>query len=313
MSEAVVTTERGAGSWTLAVRDIKLAHSVFALPFAVLGGALAVPAGAPAVRTAGQVALIVWCMVAARTVAMLVNRVADRRFDAENPRTAKRAVASGALPVRTAAGMIAAAAAAFVVGCAGFGYFGNWWPLALSVPALVLVSFYSFTKRFTALAHVFLGLALAASPVAAGIAVAPETLGLTGDGLAPSGVATLLVAGFVVLWVAGFDVLYALQDLEFDRGAGLRSIPAALGARGAAWAARGLHGAGFALLVLAVRAEPRLGVLTYAAVAVVAAALVAEHWVLVRRGLAGLPMAFFTLNGFVSVALGCAGVADLVV
>jgi len=310
---AVSSNPSGARSFSLALRDIKLAHSVFALPFALLGGALAVPAGAPVARTAGQAALIVVCMVAARTVAMLVNRVADRRFDAANPRTAGRAVASGALAVRAAGWMIAASAAVFVLGCAGFVFFGNWWPVALSAPTLGLVSFYSFTKRFTSLAHVFLGLALAASPVAAAIAVAPGSVGLDGAGVTASGAATLLLAGFVALWVAGFDVLYALQDLEFDRGAGLRSIPAALGARGAAWASRGLHVGAFVLLVLAVRTEPRLGALMYGAVAVVGAALIAEHWVLVRRGLAGLPMAFFTLNGVVSVVVGCVGVCDLVV
>ncbi len=314
MSEVAVPTQSGGvRSFSLALRDIKLAHSVFALPFALLGGALAVPAGAAAGRTAGQAGLIVVCMVAARTVAMLVNRVADRGFDAANPRTAGRAVASGALSVRAAGWMIAASSAVFVAGCAGFVVFGNWWPLALSVPTLGLVSFYSFTKRFTSLAHVFLGLALAASPVAAAIAVAPGTLGLGGGGVTASGGATLLLAGFVALWVAGFDVLYALQDLEFDRGAGLRSIPAALGARGAAWASRGLHVGAFVLLALAVGTEPRLGVLMYGAVVVVGAALVAEHWVLVRRGLAGLPMAFFTLNGVVSVVVGCVGILDVMV
>lgn len=297
---------------SLALRDIKLAHSVFALPFALWAGAMAVPPAAPVLRTAAQIALIILCMVTARTVAMLVNRVADRRFDAANPRTAKRAVASGALPVRSARWMIAAAAAAFIVACAGFLAFDNPWPLMFSVPTLALVSFYSYTKRFTPLAHLFLGLALAASPVAATIAIAPQTLGLTGEPIAPNGAATLLLAAFVTLWVAGFDILYALQDLEFDRGARLRSIPAALGARRAAWAARAMHAGAFVMLILAVRAEPRLGALTYAAVALVGATLIAEHTVLVRRGLAGLPMAFFTLNGAISLLLGIAGILDLI-
>ncbi len=297
----------------LALRDIKIAHSVFALPFALLAAALAVPQAAPPARIAAQFALILICMVAARTFAMLINRLADRRFDAANPRTAGRAVATGALPTKTATAYAAAAAITFIFACAGFLALGNAWPLALAGPTLALVAFYSFTKRFTPLAHLFLGLALAASPIAAAIAIQPATLALEAEPLAPSGRATLYLAAFVALWVAAFDILYALQDLDFDRAANLKSIPAALGPCAAAWTSRALHALAFLALLAAIAAEPRLGPIIYTAAAIVAAALIAEHLVLTRRGLAGLPMAFFTLNGFIALTLGALGILDVLI
>jgi len=295
----------------LALRDIKIAHSVFALPFAVFAAALVLPAAQPVTTTTAQFALIVIAMVAARTVAMLVNRLADRRFDATNPRTARRALAAGRLRPRDAAGFTAFAAAVFLTACTAFWvFFANPWPSVLGLPVLALVSFYSFTKRFTPAAHLFLGLALAASPVAAAIAVSPASVGLTGT-VTPAGTAVYLLAVFVDLWVAGFDILYALQDIAHDRATGLHSIPAALGPRASAWVARALHAAAFAALILSIRADPRLGTITSAAAAVVGAALLAEHAVLARRGLAALPMAFFTLNGVISLTLGASGVIDL--
>ena len=296
----------------LALADIKVAHSVFALPFAILAAALAIPPGQPAATTTVQFVLVIAAMVAARTVAMLVNRLADHRYDAQNPRTARRALASGALSRNDALALAAAAATLFVAACAGFLVVtANPWPLILALPALALVSFYSFTKRFTAAAHLFLGLALAASPVAAAIAVNPASIGFDGP-LTPAGVSIYFLAAFVALWVAGFDILYALQDLDFDRQSNLHSIPAKLGPRGAAWTARVLHAVAFALLLLAINADPRLAALTSAAAAIVLAALIAEHTLLARRGLAGLPVAFFTLNGFIALTLGTLGVADVI-
>lgn len=291
-------------SLRLALGDIKLAHSVFALPFAVLAVFLARDPSGPWPQLAGQLALVVACMVTARTFAMLVNRVADARLDADNPRTACRAVASGALPRARAIAITAASAGAFVACCAGFWlFFGNAWPLALSVPALLWVGFYSFTKRFTWLCHVFLGGALAASPICAALAVRPESLAQTP--------ALWWIAGMVVCWVAGFDVIYALQDTDYDAERGLHSAPSRLGVRRAIWLSRALHLAAFTALVLALRADPRLGWLFGAGVAVVGALLVTEHAILARRGKAGIDVAFFTVNGVVSVLLGAAGVADL--
>lgn len=307
----------GAASFILlAFSDIKLAHSVFALPFAILAAFLAGMGhqasgiGHQGTRTgswagfAGKLALVVLCMVAARTWAMMVNRLADRRFDAANPRTQRRALASGRLPAREAAVVTGAAALVFVAGAGLFGVcFGNWWPLVLSAPVLAWIAFYSFTKRFTALCHVFLGGALAASPVAAAIAVNPTALGDTP--------AIWWLAGMVLAWVAGFDVIYALQDIEFDRGAGLHSIPARVGWRGGLWVSRGLHAAALVMLIMAWRVEPRFGVLFGLGVGAVAGLLLVEHVILVRRGRAGLEMAFFTVNGVVSCLLGLAGVADV--
>jgi 4-hydroxybenzoate polyprenyltransferase len=198
-----------------------------------------------------------------------------------------------------AAGLFVGAAALFGV------FFGNWWPAVLSVPVLAWIAFYSLTKRFTALCHIFLGGALAASPIAAAIAIDPAALSRTP--------ALWWLAGMVLVWVAGFDVIYALQDLDFDRGAGVRSIPARLGAGGALWVSRALHGAALAFLILAWRADPRFGWLFAGAIMIVAGLLALEHTILITRGKAGLDMAFFTVNGVVSCVLGVAGCVDVVV
>lgn len=303
-----------------AAADIKLAHSIFALPFAILAAFLARPTDAPWSRFAGQLALVVACMVAARTWAMMVNRLVDRDFDKDNPRTARRAIVSGRLSARDARLITAAAAAAFIALCSVFFFaYANIWPLALSIPTLAWIAFYSYTKRFTWLCHVFLGGALAASPLAAAIAVEPSSLAHTP--------ALGFIAGMVVLWVAGFDVIYALQDLDFDRARGLFSIPSRLGPGRAIWISRALHAGAFALLVLAWRSDPRLvsgggggwggvggvgGWLFDAAVALVGLLLITEHAILARRGQAGLDMAFFTVNGVVSCVVGAAGVAAVV-
>ena len=296
-----------------AAGDIKLAHSVFAMPFAILAAFLAWPrAERGAGAFAGQLVIVVVCMVFARTWAMLVNRLADARFDAANPRTARRAIPSGRLAHTHALAMVTLSGALFVASASLFWLlYANPWPAILSVPALAWIALYSFTKRFTALCHLFLGGALAASPVAAAIAVDGMGAFTGAAGLPAAGEAILMLAGMVVLWVAGFDVIYALQDLDFDREHGLHSIPARLGWRGAAWVSRVLHAGAWALLFGAWLAEPRLGWLFGAGVIVVGAVLVAEHLVLARRGKAGLDMAFFTLNGVVSCVLGLAGVADI--
>lgn len=287
-----------------AAADIKLAHSVFALPFALLGAFLARPDAMTWGAFAGVLALVVACMVCARTWAMMVNRLADRKIDAANARTARRAIASGRLSVRAAGAVTAGAAASFIVACAAFGaLFANWWPLILSVPVLAWIALYSFTKRFTALCHVFLGSALAISPLAAATAVDPTALAHTP--------ALYFIAGMVLLWVAGFDVIYALQDVAFDRSAGLHSVPSRLGVGRAIWISRTLHALAFALLVGAWYIEPRFGAMFAAGVAAVGVLLVTEHTVLAKRGEAGLEMAFFMLNGIVSCVLGAAGVIDL--
>lgn len=293
----------------LAMGDIKLAHSVFALPFAILGAILVAPHGGDGAidwaTMGGMLVLVILCMVGARTWAMLFNRVADARLDADNPRTARRAFAAGRLSLAEGVGLLAGSAAVFMLGCALFGLiYHNWWPSILGVPVLVWVAFYSLTKRFTWLCHIFLGGALAASPIAAAIAVGPDRLAGTP--------AVFWIAGMVVCWVAGFDVIYALQDLDFDRNTGLRSMPARFGWRRAVWVSRVLHLLALGCLVLALTSSEQLGGLFLAAIAFVAVLLIAEHAVLVMRGRAGIPMAFFTLNGIVSIVLGLAGCLDIV-
>lgn len=289
----------------LALGDIKLAHTVFALPFAVMAVFLAAPEQR-GWQVAGLLGLVVACMFFARTFAMLVNRVADARFDADNARTARRAVASGALPRGKATTITAASAVCFAACCAGFwAFFGNPWPLVLSAPVLVWIGFYSFTKRFTWLCHVFLGGALAASPVCAAIAVRPESLSETP--------ALWWLAGMITCWVAGFDVIYALQDRGFDEQRGLYSAPSRLGVGRAIWSSRVLHCVSFAALVMVWQSEPRFGVLFGAAALATGGLLVLEHAILAKRGEAGIQAAFFTVNGIVSVVLGAAGTLDLLV
>lgn len=287
-------------------KDIKIAHSVFALPFAILGAFLARPVDAGWSSFAQQLGLVVLCMVTARTWAMVVNRLADRRWDAANPRTAKRLFAAGRAGTREGVLVAAACAVLFIASAGGFGLlFGNWLPAILATPVLAWIALYSFTKRFTWACHLFLGGALAASPLAAVIAVNPHYLLQS-----PS---AWWLAAMVALWVAGFDVIYALQDLDFDQREGLFSVPARFGAGRAIWISRLLHVLAFAALVASWWTEPRLNTLTAIALAAVAALLVSEHVVLARRGQAGLEMAFFTLNGVVSCVLGALGSIDTLI
>lgn len=289
----------------LAAADIKLAHSVFALPFAVLASFLARDGALGWARFGGQLALVVVCMVFARTWAMLVNRLADRAIDAGNERTRRRVFAAGGVSASRGWALALASAAAFVACTSAFWFaFRNVWPVALSVPTLAWLAFYSFTKRFTALCHVVLGLALGFSPIAAAIAIRP--------GVLADSPTLWWIAGFVVLWVASFDVIYAMQDIEFDRSRGLSSIPARLGVSGAQWASRALHAAALASLVLAWRSQREWGPTFGAGVVAVGALLAFEHYIVAKRGQAGIPMAFFTVNGIVSCVLGVLGCLDSV-
>lgn len=287
----------------MAASDIKIAHSIFALPFAIYAAFLARPPETSWSRFAAQLGLVVVCMVFARTWAMLVNRLVDRRIDAVNRRTSGRVFASG--KVSTYRGwLFALGAAALFVGCAAlFRFFGNNWPLILAVPVLAWIAFYSLTKRFTWLCHLFLGGALAVSPLASALAVEPSSL---------ASVHSLYwISAFVLLWVAGFDIIYALQDMDFDREHKLWSIPAKLGEHGALWTSRALHAMAVLALLAALSTDERLGVVFASGIAIVAVLLVFEHVVASRRGRAGLNMAFFTVNGVVSCLLGAAGVVDV--
>ncbi len=307
------------GDLKLAARDIKLAHSIFALPFAILASFLARSPLDTWTQFGLQLGLVVLCMVAARTWAMMINRIADRQIDAQNPRTARRAVASGALNLARGRAIAGLAAIFFIAACSLFWvFFNNAWPTLLSVPVLAFIASYSYTKRFTALCHIWLGASLAASPLAAAIAIDPGALGLPVVPFQdftfgpPTSPAIFFLAGMVLPWVAGFDIIYALQDIDFDRSNKLHSIPAALGQRGALWVSRALHVLAFTMLLLARSKDPRFGLLFTVALVPVGALLVLEHVILARKGPAGLNMAFFTINGIVSCLLGAAGCLDTI-
>ncbi len=277
---------------------IKFAHSVFALPFAVLATFLA---ARPQHPTFTQLGLIVLCMVAARSAAMTFNRIVDAHIDTQNPRTAGRALPRGLISRRAAWLFFAGAAAAFVAGCGGFWWLaGNPWPTYLAAPVLGWLCLYSYTKRFTRWSHMFLGTSLALAPVAAWIAVCPETLGPP---------AWLLLAT-VTFWVAGFDLIYACQDVEFDRAHGLYSVPASLGVAAALWLARVLHALTVGALV-GVGLTAQLGVLYYAGVASAAVLLTVENALVTPRDLSRVNVAFFTVNGLVGLLLAALGIVDI--
>jgi len=277
---------------------IKFSHSAFALPFALLAMFLAARPEAPGW---GRFGLIVVCMVAARSAAMTFNRIADVRFDAANPRTANRPLQSGKISLATAWSCFAGACVLFVAGCGGFlAFFGNAWPLILSLPVLGVLCFYSYTKRFTRWSHLVLGVADALAPLGAWIAIDPTTLG----------VATWLLMITVTFWIAGFDLIYACQDVEFDRQAGLHSVPARMGIAAALWCARAFHVVTVAALV-GVGLGAGLGFYYFVGVGCVAALLIVENSLVHPNDLSRVNLAFFTVNGVVGLLLGGLGVLDV--
>jgi 4-hydroxybenzoate polyprenyltransferase len=270
----------------LTLEMIKFEHSVFALPFALTGALLAWrDAGFPRELLWAKLAWIVLAMVAARSVAMAFNRVLDADIDARNPRTKARHLPAGLLSRRFAWGFIAFWAAVFFLAAAGL----NSLCLKLAPLALGIVMFYSFTKRFTSLAHLVLGFSLGIAPAAAWIAVRgsldPRILWLTAA---------------VTLWTAGFDIIYACQDYAFDVQSGLYSIPRRLGIPGALWLARVLHLGMLLCLVALIRAFG-LGPTAAAGIVAVAGLLLWEHRLVRADDLSRIDAAFFTMNGYVSV------------
>lgn len=263
-------------------RMIKFSHSIFAMPFALASAVLAARTH-PTVWT--QWALIVVCMVCARSAAMGFNRIVDRNFDAANPRTAVREIPSGQLSLNTAIGLTVAASLLFVAASFALHPLCGW----LSPVALAVVCGYSYGKRFTSLVHLWLGVALGLAPVAAWIAI---TGGVTAT--------PIVLALAVATWVAGFDILYSLQDEEFDRSRGLNSIPARLGQVNAMRVSSALH----VLTVGFLGALPFLEPLRWpywVGFALITSVLAYEHH-LVRPGdLSKIDKAFFDLNGYISL------------
>jgi 4-hydroxybenzoate polyprenyltransferase len=264
---------------------IKFEHSVFALPFALVGALLAARAGGRQWPTWQQILWIIVAMVGARSAAMTMNRIADLHYDRLNPRTQARPLVTGQLSLRFAWFFTFLSAAVLVFAAARL----NRLALELSPVALVVLLFYSYTKRFTAWSHLVLGFCLGMSPAAAWIAIRGSL-----------DWRMLILCAAVTLWVGGFDVLYACQDVEFDRTVGLYSIPRRFGIARALWMARAMHVLMAALLVwlawIFALAWP-----AWAGVAVVAALLAYEHSLVKPHDLSKINAAFFTVNGYISL------------
>ncbi len=291
----------------LMARDIKISHSIFALPFALLATFFALwhPSTDRATFPLGwTLTLVVICMILARTMAMAFNRWADAKLDAKNPRTQGRAIPSGRLPASFMLSIAIACALAFIVTCAGFWLLtANLWPVLLSPFVLAFLAGYSYTKRFTWLCHLYLGCALALSPIAAVIATAPTQLGSP---------VPWLLAAMVMCWVAGFDIIYALQDVAADRALGTYSMPARLGVKTALWISRLLHLTALTMLILLCLVSDVLAIRFAMGTAIVAVLLLVEHALVWNSKTHHIHMAFFTLNGLISLLLGTLGIWDIV-
>jgi len=272
---------------------IKFEHTLFALPFALIAAIVA----ANGVPKAATLLWILVAMVGARSSAMAFNRIVDLELDRLNPRTSNRALPKGLVSIIEAAVFAIVSAGLLVVAA----YKLNPLAFALSPAALVVILGYSYTKRFTVWSHVVLGLALSIAPAGAWIAV---TGGLDA--------APLILCAAVVFWTAGFDIIYSLQDVEFDRMVGLKSLPQAFGVRRALLVSGFLHGLMVASLV-GFGVMTWLGLSYYMGVGLVAAFLIYEHKLVSPSDISRVNAAFFTMNGFVSVGLLIFAVLDVVV
>jgi 4-hydroxybenzoate polyprenyltransferase len=240
-------------------------------------------------------------MVTARTVAMAANRLLDATLDAVNPRTARRAIPSGALSRTFVAGIAVACVVAFLIACYGFYYFYvNPYPIALSLPVLAFLTAYPLLKRFTRLCHYYLGAALALAPVCAWIAISGQL-----------NWPPVVMALAVLLWTAGFDILYACQDYDSDCATGVFSVPSQLGIKKALWVARLTHTACAAALVAIGLVSPTLSTFYFLGVALAILLLIVEHSIVKPHDLSKLPLAFFTLNGIISLLVSTLGLVDI--
>jgi 4-hydroxybenzoate polyprenyltransferase len=294
---------------------IRFSHTLFALPFALLAAVMAwrIPRTfinesplPPQELTSLTLLGILVCMAAARSFAMSINRLADRRLDAENPRTAGRHLPAGILNVGQVAAFAAACAVAFVASTLLF--LPNWLPLALSLPVLAFLAGYTYAKRFTALAHMWLGAALGLSPIAAWIAIRGEYVIHDIRDLLPAAV----LGAAVLTWVAGFDILYACQDYDSDRRAKLHSIPVKFGIPRALGIAAACHLFTVCFLALLPVVYP-FGWIYWAGVAAVAALLIYEHSLVRPDDLSRVNAAFFNVNAIISLGLFAVGTLDLLV
>jgi 4-hydroxybenzoate polyprenyltransferase len=278
---------------------VKFSHTLFALPFALLGAVLAAYGQDGWHGRVRDWFGILLCMATARSAAMAFNRLVDRHYDALNPRTASRHLPTGRLSVGSVTAFTLTCAAGFVASTLLF--LPNRWPLYLSFPVLLWVLGYSYTKRFTSLAHFWLGLSLALAPVAAWIA-------LRGDLKWPP----VLLGLAVLCWVSGFDIIYACQDVDFDHSVGLRSVPRTWGVRRALRLAALCH-AVMIVPLLALGVVYPLGPIYFVGVAAVAALLVYEHSLVRSDDLTRVNVAFFQVNVVISMGLLVVAVVDLLV
>jgi 4-hydroxybenzoate polyprenyltransferase len=287
---------------------IRFSHTLFALPFALLAAVMAWTRGArhdPPVAWRWQELLgIVLCMVTARSAAMAFNRIADWRLDAENPRTRMRHIPAGTLSLTSVIAFAVAASLGFVASTLIF--LPNRLPIYLALPVLAFLLGYSFTKRFTALAHFWLGAALMLAPVSAWIAIRGAQVLADPMDLLPASV----LGGAVLLWVAGFDIIYACQDVEFDVARGLHSVPARLGIAGSLRLAAVCH-FGMVLLLAALPLVYPLGWIYMTGIVSVAVLLAYEHWLVRPDDLTRVNVAFFQVNAVVSIGLFLVASLDL--
>jgi 4-hydroxybenzoate polyprenyltransferase len=280
----VIVTARAKSRVRTVLEMIKFEHSVFALPFALVGALLAARAGGswPSIL---QLVWIIVAMVGARSAAMTMNRIADVEYDRRNPRTSRRALATGELSLSFAWAFTVASSAVLVIAAWQLNHLA----LDLSPVALAILFFYSYTKRFTSWSHIVLGFCLGISPAAAWIAIRGS--------LDPR---ILVLCAAVTLWVGGFDVLYACQDLDFDRSSSLHSVPKRFGVASALAVARGMHFVMVGLLIWLAWIF-HLSWLAWAGIAVVAALLAYEHSLVKANDLSKMDAAFFTVNGYISL------------
>lgn len=273
---------------------IKFSHTVFALPFALIGFTLALDSG-KAEFSALKLALVLLCMVLARSAAMAFNRLIDRHFDARNPRTASREIPAGTISAAAARALVIACSLGFMLAC----YFINTLCFYLSPVALIVILGYSYTKRFTPLCHLVLGLGLALAPVGAYIALT-ESFDLL----------PILFGATVFFWTGGFDIIYALQDEEFDRSQGLKSLPVYLGRKNALLLSRVLHLVA-AVLVITAYFAGNFGWLYVCGAAAFVALLFYQHSIVKPDDLSRVNLAFGTTNGIASVVFCVFVCADL--
>ena len=273
--------------------DIKIQHTVFALPFAVMSAFLAAE-GFPETE---KLVWIIVCMVGARSAAMAFNRIVDARFDKENPRTQDRALPSGKINVGNYAVFLIASSALFVFAA----WMLNSLAFYLSPVALAIVFFYSLTKRFTAFSHFWLGLAISIAPVGAWVAIREE-ISFT----------SLLLGAAVIFWLIGFDILYACMDIEADRANRLHSIPERFGIETALKMAFASHAVMVVFLLVLLEPTVLLGWVYLAGVALVAGLLVYEHSLIKKDDLSKVNMAFFNVNGIISIGLMAFVIVDCV-